>query len=227
MQRRHFSHIALGAALAASWTKHALAQVQKPVAGTDYQVLDGPANVEAPQGKIEVVEFFWYSCPHCNAFEPTLGEWVKKLPNDVAFRRVPIAFDASFVPQQRLFYSLEAMGLLEKLHAKVFAAIHVQKLPLASGEAITEWVGKNGVDQAKFVAQYNSFGVVTKAQRASQLQNAYKVEGVPALGVAGRFYTDGGLAKSMERALQVVESLVAGLRPPAGKPAPAKAPKKS
>ncbi len=85
---------------------------------------------------------------------------------------------------------------------------------------------ENGVDQAKFVAQYNSFGVVTKAQRASQLQNAYKVEGVPALGVAGRFYTDGSLAKSMERALQVVESLVAGLRPTAGKPAPAKAAKK-
>ncbi len=212
MQRRHFSHIALGAALATNWTGLALAQAKKPVAGTDYQVLEAPANVEAPQGKMDVVEFFWYSCPHCNAFEPTLSDWIKKLPKDVAFRRVPIAFDASFVPQQRLFYSLEAMGLVEKLHAKVFAAIHVEKLRLASGEAIAEWVGKNGVDQAKFLAQYNSFGVVTKAQRASQLQNAYKVEGVPALGVAGRFYTDGSLAKSMERALQVVESLCEDIR---------------
>ena len=97
----------------------------------------------------------------------------------------------------------------------------MDKLKLATGEAIVEWMGKNGVDSAKFLAEYNSFGVVTKTQRASQLQNAYKVEGVPALGVAGRFYTDGSLAKSMERALQVVDALVGQQRPAA-----AKAPKK-
>jgi thiol:disulfide interchange protein DsbA len=182
------------------------------VAGTDYQVLDTPANVEAPQGKIEVVEFFWYNCMHCNAFEPILSEWAKKLPKDVAFRRVPVAFNASFAPQQRLYYALEAMGLLEKVHPKVFAAIHVDKLNLSKGEAITEWIGKNGVDTAKFLVQYNSFGVVTKAQKASQLQNAFKVEGVPALGVAGRFYTDGTMARSMERALLVVQSLLDDIR---------------
>jgi thiol:disulfide interchange protein DsbA len=182
------------------------------VAGTDYQVLETRASVEAPAGKIEVVEFFWYSCPHCNSFEPTLNQWVKKLPKDIAFRRVPIAFNDTFVPQQRLYYTLEAMGLLDKLHAKVFAAIHVEKNKLASGEAIVEWVGKNGVNQAKFLAQYNGFAVVTKAQRASQLQNAYKVEGVPALGVAGRFYTDGSMAQSMERALQVVDALTTAIR---------------
>jgi thiol:disulfide interchange protein DsbA len=161
---------------------------------------------------VEVVEFFWYSCPHCNVFEPTLAEWVKKLPKDIAFRRVPIAFRDDFVPQQRLFFALEAMGLVEKLHTKVFAAIHGEKQNLATGEAITEWVGRQGVDKAKFVEQYNSFSVVTKAGRASKLQNAYKVEGVPALGVAGRFYTDGSMAGSMERALQVVETLVAEVR---------------
>jgi thiol:disulfide interchange protein DsbA len=103
----------------------------------------------------------------------------------------------------------------------------VDKLKLATGESIVEWAGKNGVDAAKFQAEYNSFGVVTKTQRASQLQNAYKVEGVPALGVAGRYYTDGSLAKSMERALQVVDSLVADLRSAAVKSAPAKADKKA
>jgi thiol:disulfide interchange protein DsbA len=168
--------------------------------------------VEAPAGKIEVVEFFWYNCMHCNAFEPILSEWAKKLPKDVAFRRVPVAFNASFAPQQRLYYALEAMGLLEKVHPKVFAAIHVDKLNLSKGEAITEWIGKNGVDTAKFLVQYNSFGVVTKAQKASQLQNAFKVEGVPALGVAGRFYTDGTMARSMERALLVVQSLLDDIR---------------
>ena len=221
LRRREFSQSllalsALGVGLGAQ------AQLAKPVAGTDFMVLETPATVEAPAGKIEVVEFFWYSCPHCNAFEPTLSAWVKQLPKDVAFRRVPVAFNASFVPQQRLFYTLEAMGLVEKMHAKVFAAIHVEKLKLATGEAIAEWIGKNGVDGAKFLAEYNSFGVATKTQRASQLQNAYKVEGVPALGVGGRYYTDGSLAKSMERALQVTDALVADLRL-----ASAKSPKKA
>ena len=200
------------AALAALQMPAAWAQFQKPVAGTDYAVLETIAPVEAPAGKIEVVEFFWYNCMHCNAFEPILSEWAKKLPKDVAFRRVPVAFNASFAPQQRLYYSLEAMGLLEKVHPKVFAAIHVDKLNLSKGEAITEWIGKNGVDTAKFLVQYNSFGVVTKAQKASQLQNAFKVEGVPALGVAGRFYTDGTMARSMERALLVVQSLLDDIR---------------
>jgi len=200
------------AALAALQMPAAWAQFQKPVAGTDYAVLETIAPVEAPAGKIEVVEFFWYNCMHCNAFEPILSEWAKKLPKDVAFRRVPVAFNASFAPQQRLYYALEAMGLLEKVHPKVFAAIHVDKLNLSKGEAITEWIGKNGVDTAKFLAQYNSFGVVTKAQKASQLQNAFKVEGVPALGVAGRFYTDGTMARSMERALLVVQSLLDDIR---------------
>ncbi len=212
LRRRCFSQAAAAVAATAIVPSLAHAQLKGPVAGTDYQVLETRASVEAPAGKIEVVEFFWYSCPHCNSFEPALNQWVKKLPKDIAFRRVPIAFNDTFVPQQRLYYTLEAMGLLDKLHAKVFEAIHVEKNKLASGEAIVEWVGKNGIDQAKFLAQYNGFGVVTKAQRASQLQNAYKVEGVPALGVAGRFYTDGSMAKSMERALQVVEALTAAIR---------------
>jgi thiol:disulfide interchange protein DsbA len=214
MKRREFSQAVAGVALTSSalLTSVAHAQLKKPQAGKDYQVLDPRAAVDAPAGKVEVVEFFWYNCPHCNVFEPTLAEWVKKLPKDVAFRRVPIAFRDDFVPQQRLFFALEAMGLVEKLHAKVFAAIHGEKQNLATGEAITEWVGRQGVDKPKFVEQYNSFSVVTKAGRASKLQNAYKVEGVPALGVAGRFYTDGAMAGSMERALQVVDTLVAEVR---------------
>jgi thiol:disulfide interchange protein DsbA len=214
MKRREFSQAAAGLAMAstAMLSPLAHAQAKKPTAGAEYQVLGTRATVEAPAGKTEVVEFFWYNCPHCNAFEPTLSTWVKKLPKDVAFRRVPIAFQESFVPQQRLYYTLEAMGLVEQLHGKVFAAIHAEKLNLAKAEGITEWVGKQGVDVAKFVEQYNSFTVVTKVNRASQLQNAYKIEGVPALGIAGRFYTDGGMAGNMERALQVVDYLVGEVR---------------
>jgi thiol:disulfide interchange protein DsbA len=141
-----------------------------------------------------------------------LAGWIKKLPKDVAFRRVPVAFRDDFVPQQRLFYALDAMGLIEKLHAKVFAAIHVEKQQLVRGDAIGDWVASQGVDRAKFMEQYNSFSVASKATKGAQLQNTYKVEGVPALGVAGRYYTDGSLAKNMERALQVVEALVLGVR---------------
>jgi len=214
MKRREFAQAATGAAIVSSslWSVPAQAQTKAPQAGTDYQPVDPRAPVEAPAGKIEVVEFFWYSCPHCNAFEPTLQAWIPKLPKDVAFRRVPVAFQDSFVPQQRLYYALEALGLVEKLHSKVFAAIHVEKQNLSGPDAIVEWVSKQGVDKAKFVEQYNSFTTVTKASKAAQLQNAYKVEGVPALGVAGRFYTDGSIAGNMPRALQIVEALVAQVR---------------
>jgi thiol:disulfide interchange protein DsbA len=196
----------------ALWSNLAQADASKPEAGTDYVVLDPRAPVEAPAGKIEVVEFFWYSCPHCNAFEPLLESWVKQLPKDVAFRRVPVAFQDSFVPQQRLFYALDAMGLVDKLQAKVFAAIHVEKQDLSKAPAILAWVGKQGVDIAKFTEQFNSFSVATKASKATQLQNSYKVEGVPALGVAGRFYVDGSLAKGMDKAIKVVEALAAAVR---------------
>lgn len=210
MKRRDFS-LACGVAAGAAWLPTgASAQAKPPQAGTDYLVVEKPAGVEAPAGKIEVVEFFWYSCSHCNAFEPALEGWIKRAPKDVVVRRVPVAFQDNFVPQQRLFYTLEAMGLLNKLHAKVFAAIHGEKQNLTKADAIVDWVAKQGVDKAKFEEQFNSFSVATKATRGTQLQNAYRVEGVPSLGVAGRFYTDSTLTKNMDRALQVVEFL-AGL----------------
>ena len=213
MKRRDFSAAGLSAlAMAPFVGSTANAQALKPEAGADYLKLDKAAAVEAPQGKIEVVEFFWYNCPHCNAFEPTLESWIKRLPKDISMRRVPVGFRDDFVPQQRLYYALEAMDLVDKLHAKVFAAIHAEKVQLAKGDAIADWVAKQGVDKAKFLERYNDFTIATKASRATQLQNAYRVEGVPALGVAGRFYTDGTLAKNMPRALQIVDFLVAEVR---------------
>ena len=213
MKRRDFS-LVCGAAIVGSALvpSTALAQGKPPEPGVDFVILDKPAAVEAPAGKIEVVEFFWYSCPHCNVFEPTFDAWSKRAPKDIVVRRVPIAFRDDFVPQQRLFYALDAMGLVEKLHRKVFTAIHVEKQKLDRMDAIADWVAKQGVDKTKFLEQYNSFSVATKATRASSLQNAYRIEGVPALGVAGRFYTDSTLAKSMERGLQVVDFLAAGIR---------------
>jgi protein dithiol oxidoreductase (disulfide-forming) len=180
--------------------------------GQDYVALDKRVPSETAKGSVEVIEFFWYSCPHCNAFEPRLEQWAAKLPKEVTLRRMPVAFRDDFVPQQRLFYTLEAMNKVEEMHKKVFYAIHVEKRALNNVGAISEWAASQGVDKAKFEQIYNSFAVQTKATRATKLQNDYKVGGVPALGIAGRFYTDGSLAQSMERALQVTDFLVAEVK---------------
>jgi len=209
MKRRHFSLSLAVLPVAPGLPAHAQ---KRPVEGTDYLQLDKRASTEAPQGKIEVVEFFWYSCPHCNTFEPKLDAWIKRAPADVVVRRVPVAFREDFGPQQRLYYVLEALGKLEELHLKVFQAIHVEKQPLNREDSIAAWLEKNGVPRARFSEFYNSFAVATKARRATQLQDSFKVQGVPALGIAGRWYTDGSLAGNMDRALQVAEFLIAEAR---------------
>ena len=215
VSRRNFVGGAAGMAVLSPGS--VLAEAKAPQEGIDFRKLNKPIPVDATAGKVEVLEFFWYNCPHCSVFEPTLANWAKQLPKDVAFRRVPIAFQDSFVPQQRLYYALDEMGLLEKLHAKIFVAIHGEKKNLSKGDAITDWVVKQGVDKAKFLAQFDSFLIATKASRATQLQTAYQVEGVPSMGVAGQFYTDGELAKSLDRVLQVVEYLTEEVRRAHGK----------
>lgn len=214
MKRREFS-LAASAAAAGALTLGASsswAQGAAPKEGKDYIKLGKPASVSAAAGKVEVVEFFWYSCPHCNAFEPQFEAWAKSQPADVVVRRVPVAFNASFVPQQKLYFALEGMNLLPQLHAKVFRAIHIERNGLKTDDAILDWVGKQGVDAAKFKEVYNSFTVANQARKAAQLQNEYDVEGVPAMGVAGRYYTDGTKAGNMENVLRVVNALVASSR---------------
>jgi len=211
MNRRDFS-LSSTAALAAAMGLPLAAQAKdkdgKFQEGIDYLELKKPALTEAPKGQIEVVEFFWYSCPHCNAFEPTLSAWIKALPKDVFFRRVPVAFNASFVPQQKLYYALESMDKVAEMHAKVFRAIHVERLPLNKDDLIFDWIAKQGLDAAKFKEAYASFTVANDVRKATQLQSAYNVEGVPSMGVAGRYYTDGTLTGSMGTVLQVVDHLV-------------------
>jgi thiol:disulfide interchange protein DsbA len=207
MQRREFSITAATLALATT----VQAQGQPPREGADYLILDKIAATEAA-GKIEVVEFFWYSCGHCNRFEPQLDDWAKKLPKDVVIRRVPVAFRPDFEPQQRLYFVLEAMNKVDALHKKVFYAIHVEKQALNTLPLIADWAEKQGIDKAKFTEAYNSFPVATKTRKATLLQDAYKVDGVPALGVGGKYYTSGSLAQSMERALLVTDHLVGLVR---------------
>jgi protein dithiol oxidoreductase (disulfide-forming) len=217
LSRRDVGTLSLGAAalLVGLHSTPSLAQGKPPEEGLDFIKLDKPAALEAPKGKIEVVEFFWYHCPHCNHFEPALEAWLKNLPKDVHFRRVPVAFRPNFVPDQHMFYTLEAMGLIGQLHKRFFAAIHAEKLNLDTREAILEWVGKQsiaGLDINKFTQTFDSFATASKATRATQLQTSYKVTGVPSLGVGGQFYTDGAMAQNMERALQVTNYLISTLR---------------
>ena len=210
MKRRDFSLATLGAL---SLSTPVLAQgPSKFVAGKDFIKLDRVLPSETEAGKIELIEFFWYSCSHCNAFEPAFAQWVKNAPKDVVVRRMPVAFRDDFAPQQRLYFTLEAMGLLEKIHGKVFQAIHVERLTLNTDASILNWIEKQGVDKTKFADTFKSFGVASKVKRAVQLQNDFKIEGVPSLGVAGRFYIDGTLAGNMDRALQVADSLLAQVR---------------
>jgi thiol:disulfide interchange protein DsbA len=168
-------------------TAHATPQA--PVNGTDYKTLEKAQSTDAPAGKVEVTEFFWYSCPHCYALDPALEDWVKKQGNAISFKRVPVMFRPSFVPQQKLYYTLETMGRLGDLHHKVFNAIHAERKQLDTDAQITDFIVAQGVDKAKFLDVYNSFGIQTKAKRAAQLQEGYKIDGVPTLAIDGRYMT--------------------------------------
>jgi protein dithiol oxidoreductase (disulfide-forming) len=214
MQRRDFSRSLMAAGATASvgglavWSAPASAQLTGLKEGTDYVRLGRAAPVDASAGQVEVLEFFAYTCIHCFNFEPAFDAWAKKQPAHVSVRRVPVKFSPAFEPMQRLYYALEAMNQLDALHEKVFRAIHVDKQNLTTAETITAWVAGQGVDRQKFTGFYNSFGVAGKAKRAAQLQDAYQVEGTPALGVAGRYYVPG----QGPRALVIADALIADVR---------------
>ena len=214
MKRRDFSLQLAAAGLGTVWAGSAAAQ-GGPVEGTHYTKLAQPAPVSVPPGKIEVVEFFSYGCPHCYALEPTLEAWAKRLPADVVFKRVPVGFNALYENYQKIFYALEAMGQVEHMHRKVFDAIHQQRQRLDKEADIAAFMQANGVDGPKFLEQYRSFSVQAKAKQAQQLSSSYKIEGVPAMGVQGRYVTSGSQAGSNERALAVTDTLVQTVRKPA------------
>jgi thiol:disulfide interchange protein DsbA len=190
-----------------------------PVNGTDYRTLEKAQQTDSGK-KVEVTEFFWYSCSHCNAFEPSLEAWVKKNADKIVFKRVPVIFRDSFIPQQKLYYTIEALGLVDTMHVRIFRAIHTERQTLDTDKQILDFVSRQpGVDIKKFTETYNSFGVQTKVSRAAQLQAAYKVDGVPMVAVDGRYVTApsivgtslGNRPESVlhEATLQVMDHLVA------------------
>jgi protein dithiol oxidoreductase (disulfide-forming) len=198
-----------------------LAQAQ-PTAGVEYRELSSAQPSDAP-GKIEVIEFFWFGCPHCYNFEPVLEPWVKKLPNDTVFRRIPAMFNDEYAQGARAYYALEAIGEEQRLHKALFDAVNTgSRLRLANEAALTEWLGKQGVDTKKFAAAYRSFSVEGKLKRAAQLTQAYKIEGVPAMAVNGKYVVITDNVKSFEQMLAVSDYLIEQSRKQSGKAAPKK-----
>ncbi len=207
MQRRVFHHMLAGGALAGTGLLAMPALAQSGLKeGKDFLRLKQPVPVDAPAGQVEVLEFFSYGCIHCFNFEPMVKAWLKQKPANVAFRRVPVFAE----PLQRAYYALEAIGQLEAAHDKLFALFFTEQVRPAGNkpEAVADWAAKAGVDRAKFLEAYQSFGVAGKVRRASQLADLYQVEGTPAVGVAGRFLVPG----QAERTLPIVNALIAEAR---------------
>jgi len=211
LNRRQFLG-AIGAAAAATAAtlpvlKSAHAQGAAPVADKDYRVVT-PTQPTNSGNKIEVIEFFWYGCPHCFAFEPALTAWLKKLPSDVAFRRVPGQFAPIWVQHAKLFYTLEAIGEEARVHKKVFDTIHIDHVPLDQDADMIDWAGKNGIDKAKFADALKSFGVAGRLRQAQQVVNNYGIDGVPALAVNGKYLTAPSMAHGEEKTLVVLDYLI-------------------
>jgi len=190
---------------------------QQLTAGVDYAEMS-PQAIDTPPGKIEVVEFFWYGCPHCYDLEPALEPWVKKLPKDVVFKRVPAAFNEQWAIAARVYYALESIGESERLHVKLFNAIHRDHLRITSESEMADWLKKQNVDVAKYAAAYKSFAVDSRLKRAVQLLEGYRIDGkpaidgVPALVVQGRYLANGSMSGSREKLLQTVDYLIAQVR---------------
>ena len=199
--------LALAAATLGLATSAALAQ--QP--GT-FATISPPQPVDG-SGQIEVIEFFWYGCPHCYALEPAVNNWVKNAPKDVVFRRIPATpGDSGWGEASRVYYTLEAMNLLEQNHQKVFDAFHKDKINLGQKAKRDEWLVKNGIDPVKYAETEKSFTVATKLARAKQLTYAYKIDSVPRLVVNGKYYTAPELAGSSQNIFPVVDQLVAQAR---------------
>ncbi|HAT31612.1 MAG TPA: disulfide bond formation protein DsbA [Janthinobacterium sp.] len=188
----------------------------EPQSGVDYSVLSAPTRAEAGK-KVDVVEFFMYSCPHCNAIDPLMAAWVKKQGDKINFHRVHMQMSGPADPQAHAYVTLEAMGKVDALHEKIFHAVHVERNRLNKDDTLEAFIVKNGVDKAKYEEYFNSFAVQTKMKRGAQLITQYKLDSVPSIVVNGHYATSPAQAgrpgqpevQSQQATLQVLDALVA------------------
>ena len=218
MRSLRFALLAAGLAATVASTP-AFASPTDPKSGVEYVTLAQPQPVQAAGKKVEVIEFFMYHCPHCNALEPQFEQWVKKQGDNIVLKRVHLPFTGPNDPEAHLYLTLEALGKVDEMHAKVFKAVHVDRIRLNQDAAIIDWVSKNGIDRASFTNAWNSFGVMTKLRRLPQVVDAYKVDGVPTVVIDGKYQTSPATVYNsvktnnepqlFQATLQVMDALVA------------------
>ena len=183
------------------------AQARRPAPGVDYSVLKPTQPVQA-EGKIEVLEFFWYGCPHCYTLEPRLEKWISRLPADVQFRRVPAVLNEGWAREAAVYYSFEALGALEKLHRPFFDAIHQERLNTRNPATLADWLRKQDVDPKRYEDAFKSFGVQSKVRRAAHLSTTYRIDGTPALAVHGRYTVSAEQGRTQDGMLSTADNLI-------------------
>lgn len=212
------THRILGALLAGALLLAQPAMAQAPVAGKDYTLIEPAQQQEVAAGKVEVLEFFSFTCIHCAHLHPALKAWTAKQGKEVEVKRVPVSWGgrAAMVPTSKLFYTLEAMGELNRLDDAVFRAIHEQNVGLTSDDKVIAWVAKQGVDAKKFEETYRSFSIDAKVKRADQLAKAYGVSGTPAIAVGGKYMINNEIAGKggWEAYLAVTDQVITLMRGP-------------
>lgn len=201
---KHSTVLALSLLLSAA----ALAATDSIDEGIDYERLRVAVPTDVEPGKIEVLELFWYGCPHCHSFEPFVNKWLEAKPESAQFVRVPATLNPNWTPQARMYYALELMGEIDRLHPVIFQAVHTQGRRLGSLDAMTRFLGQQGVDVERFVQAYNSMEVDTRVRREAERASRYGVTGVPSVIINGKYRTSATLAGSYANMIKVINYLV-------------------
>jgi len=185
---------------------------QKPIrAEIDFRPIK-PQPVQVPATQIEVIDFFWYGCPYCNSLQPILERWISNKPADITVRRIPAILRDNWAPHARVFYTLEALGEVERLHQRAYYSYHVEELAMSRPEAMSEWAVRNGIARERWDAAYNSAAVQRKVEEAAKLTQAYSINGTPSLVVDGRYLTSGNMTETLEGLIPILDGLIFRIR---------------
>ncbi len=209
MERRTFVRLACwGLALPTLFRAATAARAQEVRArqGIEYRLI-APQPVETGD-KVEVIDFFWYGCPYSNRLQPWLEEWIQRKPDDVVLRRVPVVAKDSWAPHARIYYTLERLGEVERLHLKAYYGYHVEELYMSRPDVMEQWAVRNGIDRSRWLDAYRSPEVDAKIARARELTRRYDIRGTPSLVVDGRYLTSGGMAPGLRGMIPVLEDLI-------------------
>lgn len=210
------------AALAATWGTAPLARLARAqdtaprvLQDVDYRVI--PTQPVPGGNLIEVVEFFWYGCPYCYQLEPHFNAWLRRQAADIVVRRVPAAFRESWVPHARLYYTLEALGAVERLHRKVYDSYHVEQMPLNTTDAIADWAANHDIDRERWLTVYRSDDIGQRILDARDQLRRYTVSGTPSVVVDGRYLTSSGMTPGVAAMIPVLDGLVVLVREERGR----------